>query len=104
MALALGPFKIHWYGLMYLLGFAVGWRLGLLRAKTKSGWSRDRVGDLLFYALCGVVFGGRIGYMLFYDLPGFLARPWRLVMVWQGGDVVSRRIDRSHSGHGFVCA
>ena len=85
VALALGPFKIHWYGLMYLLGFGVGWRLGLLRAKTKSDWNHDRVSDLLFFAVCGVVLGGRIGYMLFYDLPGFLAQPWRLVMVWQGG-------------------
>lgn len=85
VALALGPIKIHWYGLMYLVGFAVGWRLGLFRAKTKSDWNRDRVSDLLFYAVCGVVLGARIGYMLFYDLPGFLAQPWRLVMVWQGG-------------------
>ncbi len=85
VALALGPIKIHWYGLMYVVGFTVGWRLGLLRAQTKSDWNRDRVSDLLFYAALGVVLGARIGYMLFYDLPGFLAQPWQLIMVWQGG-------------------
>ena len=86
VALALGPVKIHWYGLMYLVGFAAFWLLGQLR--TKQSWApldREQVGDYLFYGAVGAVLGGRIGYTLFYDLPGFLADPLEIVRVWEGG-------------------
>ena len=52
--------KIHWYGLMYLVGFVGGWLLGVQRAKRPhSGWRPDEVGDLLFYVALGVIAGGR---------------------------------------------
>lgn len=85
VALALGPIAIHWYGLMYVLGFGAAWLLGLYRAKSSPIWDKDKVGDLLFYSALGVVLGGRIGYALFYDFAGLVANPLSLFMVWQGG-------------------
>lgn len=86
VALSLGPLKIHWYGLMYLVGFGAAWWLGRLRARRpQSGWNEQEVGDLIFYGAMGAVLGGRIGYVLFYDLPAFLAEPLRIFKVWEGG-------------------
>ncbi len=86
VALALGPVKVHWYGLMYLVAFAFGWWLGRVRARDVwRGWSRDDVDDVLFYVVLGVVVGGRFGYMLFYDFDRLLAEPLSLFMVWRGG-------------------
>jgi len=84
VAIALGPLKIHWYGLMYLIGFAAAWWLGNKRAKAK-GWTSEQVDDLIFYAALGVVLGGRIGYVFFYNFADFLAEPLILFKVWQGG-------------------
>lgn len=86
VALQLGPISIHWYGLMYLVGFAAVWWLGRWRAqRSGSGWSPDHISDLVFYGALGAVLGGRMGYVLFYDLPGFLDAPLNIVKVWQGG-------------------
>ncbi len=86
VALALGPLKIHWYGLMYLLGFAAFWALGRWRAsRPGSGWTADMVDDVLFYGVVGVIVGGRLGYMLFYGFDQILADPINLFKVWQGG-------------------
>lgn len=85
VAFALGPVAVHWYGLMYLIGFAAAWLLGLQRAKTSSFWSKDLVSDLLFYCAFGVILGGRVGYVIFYDFDGLVANPLSLFFVWQGG-------------------
>jgi len=86
VAFHIGPMKVHWYGLMYLLGFLAGWRLLSYRAKKKSlPFTKDHIGDLVFYMACGVVLGGRIGYMLIYDLPELLHHSLSLFKVWQGG-------------------
>lgn len=86
VALQLGPIAIHWYGLMYLVGFAAAWWLGRLRAQRPgSSWSPEQIGDLIFYGALGAVLGGRLGYALFYDLPGFLDAPLNIIKVWQGG-------------------
>ncbi len=83
---ALGPFSIHWYGVMYLIGFLGGWWLGRLRAKRPhSLWTPPQVDDMVFYIVLGVVLGGRIGYVLFYGLDKFLAEPLSLLRVWEGG-------------------
>ncbi|HKJ10169.1 MAG TPA: prolipoprotein diacylglyceryl transferase [Gammaproteobacteria bacterium] len=86
IAVSIGPLAVHWYGLMYLVGFIAGWWLGTRRAKRPgSGWQPEEIGDLLFYAALGVVLGGRIGYTLFYNLPDFIAHPLVIFKVWQGG-------------------
>ncbi len=86
VALQLGPVSVHWYGLMYLIGFLGAWILLAYRArKPGSGWTTAQVGDLIFYGALGVIIGGRVGYMLFYDLPSFMANPLVIFKVWQGG-------------------
>ena len=86
IAIKLGPVAIHWYGLMYLLGFAGAWWLGTVRARQAHWqWPRERVGDLLFYVALGVILGGRLGYTLFYNFSGFLADPLVLLRIWEGG-------------------
>jgi len=86
VALDLGFIEIHWYGLMYLTAFASAWWLGKLRAnKPGSGWNADQVGDMIFYGALGVVLGGRIGYMLFYNFSVLLDDPFALLRVWEGG-------------------
>lgn len=86
IAFSLGPVKVHWYGIMYLLGFSAVWILGVYRSK--KPWSpikAEQVGDVIFYAALGVVLGGRIGYMLFYDFGPFIHHPWTIIQVWDGG-------------------
>jgi phosphatidylglycerol:prolipoprotein diacylglycerol transferase len=86
VALALGPVSIHWYGVMYLIGFAAFWALGRYRAsRAGSGWSPQMVDDVLFYGVIGVIAGGRLGYMLFYGFDQILADPLNLIRVWEGG-------------------
>lgn len=86
IAVKLGPIAVHWYGLMYLLSFFLGWLLGMYRAKKSNGvWSSDSITDVIFYVAIGVIIGGRVGYMILYDLPGLLGHPLSLFMVWDGG-------------------
>ncbi|WP_096085195.1 prolipoprotein diacylglyceryl transferase [Agaribacterium haliotis] len=86
VAIALGPLKIHWYGIMYLLAFASALGLGLLRAR--KSWSPvkpKQMEDAVFYAAVGVVAGGRIGYVVFYNFADFVADPLWLFRLWEGG-------------------
>jgi len=86
VAISLGPLKVHWYGLTYLVGFLVGWWLGRLRArKPGSPITEEQIGDLLFYIALGVILGGRFGYVIFYNFDQFLADPLWLLRVWEGG-------------------
>ena len=87
IAVAIGPLKVHWYGLMYLLGFVVVFWLGRrrVRAGRLPGVDDNGFGDLMFYSMLGVVLGGRIGYILFYDFGEFVKDPLMIVRVWQGG-------------------
>lgn len=87
VALHLGPLSIRWYGLMYLLAFGLFLLLGRLRVKNgpQPGWDFRQLDDLLFYGVLGVVLGGRIGYVLFYQPAHFLAHPLEIFSVWQGG-------------------
>lgn len=86
IAFQAGPIKVHWYGLMYLIGFILAWILALWRAnKPSSGWNSEQIGDLVFYGALGVIIGGRLGYMLFYDLSNFVTNPLIVFKVWDGG-------------------
>ena len=86
IAIHLGPLKIHWYGLMYLVGFLGGWWVGVYRAKRPgSGWDPKEVSDYLFYIALGVILGGRFGYVLFYNLAHYLKHPLDIFAIWSGG-------------------
>lgn len=86
VAFSLGPLKVHWYGLMYLAGFALALWLGSLRAKASNGlWHPEQVSDLVFYGAVGVILGGRCGYVLFYHFDYFLRDPLWLFRIWDGG-------------------
>lgn len=83
---SLGPIKVHWYGLMYLLGFIGAWALAHWRAKHYNlKWTGEQIGDLIFYGALGVIIGGRVGYMLFYNTYQFITQPWILIKLWEGG-------------------
>ncbi len=86
IAVAIGPVKVHWYGLMYLLGFLAAWWLGRRRAALPgSTWTPEQVDDLIFNAMLGVVLGGRIGYLLFYG-HARVAEDWHYIWrIWEGG-------------------
>ena len=86
VAISIGPLSIHWYGLMYLAGFTVGLLLGQYRArKAGSGWKSDEVMDFLFYIAMGTILGGRLGYVLFYNISQYLADPLSALAIWDGG-------------------
>ena len=86
VALELGPLKIHWYGIMYLVGFGAAWWLGNLRAKLPhSPLNPEQIADLIFYGALGAVLGGRLGYILFYDFSNYLSHPLNIFKVWEGG-------------------
>ena len=86
VAIALGPLQVRWYGLMYLVGFLAAWWLGRRRAQRfEGGLSPRQVDDLVFYCILGVVLGGRIGYVLFYQTGLLLDNPLYLFRIWEGG-------------------
>ena len=80
-------FGIHWYGLMYLLGFLAFLALGRYQIKHKPwfDWTNQMLDDALFYGALGVILGGRIGYVVFYQFGSFIQHPLDIVKVWQGG-------------------
>jgi len=86
VAVTIGPVKIHWYGLAYLVGIGCGWWVLNRRAsRPASGWTRDDVADMVFYAALGGVLGGRLGYALFYNFAEYASDPLALLAVWRGG-------------------
>ncbi len=86
VAFSIGSFPIYWYGLMYLLAFSLAWGLGYYRAKQPgSGWTIDQLGDLIFYSALGAIVGGRLGYILFYNIDQILIDPASVFRVWEGG-------------------
>jgi phosphatidylglycerol:prolipoprotein diacylglycerol transferase len=87
VALQIGPLAIRWYGLMYLVGFAVAYFLGRVRLGRGlgNGVTSEVLDDLLFFIVLGVVLGGRLGYVLFYKPGYYLAHPAEILAVWQGG-------------------
>ena len=86
VAFQVGPIKVHWYGIMYLLGFAAAWWLARRRAaQPGSTWKKMDVDDLIFFAMLGVIVGGRIGYVLFYGLTFWASDVWYPLRIWEGG-------------------
>jgi phosphatidylglycerol---prolipoprotein diacylglyceryl transferase len=86
IAFRIGPISVHWYGIMYLIGFAAAWWLARSRAaRPGSTWRAVDVDDFIFYAMLGVILGGRIGYVLFYGLSFWTKDPWYPLKIWEGG-------------------
>ncbi len=86
IAISIGPLDVRWYGLMYLFGFIfANWLANRRAGKMADAWTKDQVSDLLFAGFVGVVIGGRVGYVLFYNFDYFLADPLYLFKVWTGG-------------------
>lgn len=85
IAFSLGPIDVHWYGLMYLFAFLLAWYVAKLRAEKSTMWNQAEVTDLIFYGAMGVVLGGRLGYVLFYNFSHFIHDPFILLKIWQGG-------------------
>ena len=86
VAVSIGGLQLRWYGLMYLIGFAVGWALGRRRAaRPGSSWRPADVDDLLTCVMLGIILGGRLGYVLFYDLPAYVHDPMEILRIWNGG-------------------
>jgi phosphatidylglycerol---prolipoprotein diacylglyceryl transferase len=86
VAFSIGPLAVRWYGLMYLLGFAAAWWLGLKRIRDeRAPITRKQFDDLIFFAVLGVILGGRLGYVLFYKPAYYAAHPLEIFAVWQGG-------------------
>ncbi len=86
IAFHLGPLPVHWYGLMYLLGIGLGWVLLAWRAQQPTrGFARAEVGDIIFAVALGVILGGRLGYMFFYNFYTTVHAPWKIFYLWDGG-------------------
>ncbi|MYM68657.1 prolipoprotein diacylglyceryl transferase [Pseudoduganella sp. FT55W] len=89
IALQLGPVAIHWYGLMYVLAFAMFIALGRVRIKqphiAAQQWKKEDLDDMLFYGMMGVIIGGRLGEVLFYEPVKYFSDPIEIFKVWHGG-------------------
>ena len=89
VAIKLGFLSIHWYGLMYLVAFMQFVALGRVRIKqahiAAKGWKKEDIDDMLFYGVLGVILGGRLGEVVFYQLPYFLSHPLEIFAIWKGG-------------------
>lgn len=86
VAFSLGPLSVRWYGLMYLVAFVQFILLGRYRIRTRPGvLTVEQLDDLLFYGMLGVIVGGRLGQVLFYEPGYYFANPLEIVAVWKGG-------------------
>ncbi len=84
--LRLGPLQFRWYGLMYVIGFVVSYFIMRNEARHRQlELDNEAVADLIFCLALGVVAGGRLGYVLFYDLGAYLNSPLKIFAIWQGG-------------------
>lgn len=82
----LGPLEVRWYGFMYLLGFVAAYFVIRSELKRRGGpIPAENADDFLFYLILGVLIGGRLGYVLFYNLPAYIRAPWEIFAVWHGG-------------------
>ncbi|KQR34163.1 prolipoprotein diacylglyceryl transferase [Rhizobium sp. Leaf155] len=92
IAFSIGPISIHWYGIAYVVGILLGWYYARKLSMTDRLWPSDKspvtpvhLDDFIIWAAAGIVLGGRIGYVLFYDLPAVIANPVRAFEIWNGG-------------------
>ena len=80
VALSLGPVKVHWYGLMYIVGIGAAWVMARQRAREPGfPWTANQIEDLIFYCAIGLMIGGRLGYILFYNFNAFIHDPLMII-------------------------
>jgi phosphatidylglycerol:prolipoprotein diacylglycerol transferase len=93
-SISLGGFEfaLRWYALAYIVGLALGWLIARSALKRPQLWQDDtppmsqpQIEDLLTWIILGVVLGGRLGFVLFYQPGYYLAHPAEIPMIWQGG-------------------
>lgn len=92
VAFSIGPLAVHWYGLAYVVGIMLGWWTARNLLSRPGLWpngvaplSKQQVDDFILWAALGIVIGGRLGYILFYDLASVAANPLRAIEIWNGG-------------------
>ncbi len=85
IAFHIGTWPVYWYGLMYLFGLLIAWALMLWRAQTSGLFTQEEVADILFFSAIGIIVGGRLGYVLFYDWQMLWQDPLQLFQTWKGG-------------------
>ncbi|QIT56484.1 prolipoprotein diacylglyceryl transferase [Aquisalimonas sp. 2447] len=86
VAIQLGPIALHWYGLMYLIGFGAAWLLGRWRAARDDSPIRpQQMEDVLVFGAIGAILGGRIGYVIFYEPALLTVDPLAIIRIWEGG-------------------
>ncbi len=87
IAISVGPLSVRWYGLMYLVAFILFIVLGRAHARRRPelGWTAEQIDDLLFYGVFGVILGGRLGEVLFYQPAYYFSHPAEILAVWKGG-------------------
>jgi phosphatidylglycerol:prolipoprotein diacylglycerol transferase len=87
VAIAIGPLAVHWYGLMYVCAFVAFILLGRwrIRSQPQTGWSELELENLLTWGVLGVVLGGRLGEVLFYEPAHYFSHPLEILAVWKGG-------------------
>jgi len=87
IALSIGPLSVRWYGLMYLIAFVLFVVLGRLHARRRPelGWNAQMIDDLLMYGVLGVIIGGRLGEVLFFQPGYYLQHPGEVLAIWKGG-------------------
>ncbi len=86
------PFQLRWYALAYIVGILIGWWITRMALKRPKLWPNDtspmtpeQLDDFLTWIVVGIIGGGRLGYVLFYEPSVFIAEPWRIPFIWEGG-------------------
>lgn len=87
VAISLGPLKIHWYALSYIVSILISWGYvrQIIRNQDTPIMTVKQLSDFITWLMMGVLVGGRLGYVIFYELSRYLADPWKILMTWQGG-------------------
>ncbi len=89
---SIGPLSVHWYGLAYVVGILLGWWFAKRVVSNEAVWPgtgspirQHEIDDFLTWAVVGIIAGGRLGYVLFYNLPVYLENPLAVFAIWDGG-------------------
>src|SRR5690348_2260183 len=85
VAFHVGSWPVYWYGLAYLVGLLLAWILMSYRSRRNGLFTQEQVSDILFYSALGIILGGRLGYMIFYDWRVLISDPLMLFQTWKGG-------------------